>query len=343
MAVRANTPRIDLPSDASLERGLLFQMLLIRRFEEKAAEMYALGKIGGFLHLYIGQEAVAVGAISALRPDDYVIGTYREHGHAIAKGSDPNRVMAELFGKATGVSKGKGGSMHLFDKSCHFLGGHAIVGGPLPIAAGVGFAINYRGGDQVILCFFGDGTVPQGEFHESLNLSALWKLPVVWICENNRYAMGTAIDRILARTEIWKFGEPYGIPGEALDGMDVLAVREGVARAVTRARAEKRPTLIEAQTYRFRGHSMRDPSAAIYRTKDEVEREKQRDPIVLLRERLFSRERLTEMEWKTLAEEVEQKVQGAVDFAESSPEPPAEWLVEDVYRETKADGAKPWR
>lgn len=318
-------------------------MLLIRRFEEKAAEMYALGKIGGFLHLYIGQEAVAVGAISALRPDDYVIGTYRDHGHAIAKGSDPNRVMAELFGKATGVSKGKGGSMHLFDKSCHFLGGHAIVGGPLPIAAGVGFAINYRGGDQVILCFFGDGTVPQGEFHESLNLSALWKLPVVWICENNRYAMGTAIDRFLARTEIWKFGEPYGIPAEALDGMDVLAVREGVARAVTRARAEKRPTLIEARTYRFRGHSMRDPSAAIYRTKDEVEREKQRDPIVLLRERLFSQEHLTEMEWKTLAEEVEQKVQGAVDFAESSPEPPAEWLVEDVYRETKTDGAKPWR
>jgi pyruvate dehydrogenase E1 component alpha subunit len=233
--------------------------------------------------------------------------------------------------------------MHLFDKSCHFLGGHAIVGGPLPIAAGVGFAINYRGGDQVILCFFGDGTVPQGEFHESLNLSALWKLPVVWICENNRYAMGTAIDRFLARTEIWKFGEPYGIPGEALDGMDVLAVREGVARAVTRARAEKRPTLIEARTYRFRGHSMRDPSAAIYRTKDEVEREKQRDPIVLLRERLFSQEHLTEMEWKTLAEEVEQKVQGAVDFAESSPEPPAEWLVEDVYRATKTDGAKPWR
>jgi len=343
VAVRANTPRIDVPSDTSLERGLLFQMLLIRRFEEKAAEMYALGKIGGFLHLYIGQEAVAVGAISALRPDDYVIGTYRDHGHAIAKGSDPNRVMAELFGKATGVSKGKGGSMHLFDKSCHFLGGHAIVGGPLPIAAGVGFAINYRGGDQVILCFFGDGTVPQGEFHESLNLSALWKLPVVWICENNRYAMGTAIDRFLARTEIWKFGEPYGIPAEALDGMDVLAVREGVARAVTRARAEKRPTLIEARTYRFRGHSMRDPSAAIYRTKDEVEREKQRDPIVLLRERLFSQEHLTEMEWKTLAEEVEQKVQGAVDFAESSPEPPAEWLVEDVYRETKTDGAKPWR
>jgi len=330
MAVKGMIANVD--SQGALERKLLYQMLFIRRFEEKAAEMYALGKIGGFLHLYIGQEAVAVGAISVLRPDDYVIATYREHGHAIAKGSDPKRLMAELFGKATGVSRGKGGSMHLFDKSRNFLGGHAIVGGPLPIAAGVGFAINYRGGDQVILSFFGDGTVPQGEFHESLNLSALWKLPVVWICENNRYAMGTAIDRILARTEIWRFGEPYGISGEAVDGMDVLAVRESVARAVARARTEKRPTLIEARTYRFRGHSMRDPSAAIYRTKEEVEREKQRDPIVLLREHLMSEERLSEMEWKTLAEEVEQKVQEAVDFAESSPEPPAEWLLEDVYK-----------
>jgi len=330
MAVKGMIANVD--SQGALERKLLYQMLFIRRFEEKAAEMYALGKIGGFLHLYIGQEAVAVGAISVLRPDDYVIATYREHGHAIAKGSDPKRLMAELFGKATGVSRGKGGSMHLFDKSRNFLGGHAIVGGPLPIAAGVGFAINYRGGDQVILSFFGDGTVPQGEFHESLNLSALWKLPVVWICENNRYAMGTAIDRILARTEIWRFGEPYGISGEAVDGMDVLAVRESVARAVARARTEKRPTLIEARTYRFRGHSMRDPSAAVYRTKEEVEREKQRDPIVLLREHLMSEERLSEMEWKTLAEEVEQKVQEAVDFAESSPEPPAEWLLEDVYK-----------
>ena len=223
--------------------------------------------------------------------------------------------------------------MHLFDRSHNFLGGHAIVGGYLPIAAGVGFAINYQGGDQVILCFFGDGAVPQGEFHESLNLSSLWKLPVVWICENNRYAMGTAIDRGLASTEIWKFGEPYGIPGEVVDGMDVLAVRESVARAVARARAEKRPTLIEARTYRFRGHSMRDPSAAIYRTKEEVEREKQRDPIALLRERLLAEERMTDVEWKTIAEEVEQRVQEAVDFAESSPEPPAEWLLEDVYRE----------
>ncbi|MBI2461959.1 MAG: pyruvate dehydrogenase (acetyl-transferring) E1 component subunit alpha [Candidatus Rokubacteria bacterium] len=308
-------------------------MLLIRRFEEKAAEMYALGKIGGFLHLYIGQEAVAVGAISTLRDDDYVIAGYREHGHALAKGVEPRRVMAELFGRRDGVSKGKGGSMHLFDKAHRFLGGHAIVGGYPPIAAGVGFAIKYREEDRVILCFFGDGSVPQGEFHEALNLSALWKLPVVWICENNRYAMGTAVERALAQTEIARHAESYRIPGEACDGMDVLAVREAVARAVERARCEKTPTLLEARTYRFRGHSMRDPSAAIYRTKAEVEEEKKRDPIAVFRERLLREEVLDEAEWKLLAEEVEQTVAEAVEFAEASPEPPAEWLLQNVYHE----------
>src|SRR6202158_4611233 len=210
--------------DTALARGLLTQMQLIRRFEEKAAEMYAMGKIGGFLHLYIGQEAVAVGAMSTLRPDDYAISSYREHGHCLAKGSDPKRVMAELFGRRDGLSKGKGGSMHLFDKSVNFLGGHGIVGAHLPI--------KYQGGDQVVLCFFGDGAVPEGEFHESLNLAALWKLPVIFICENNRYAMGTAIHRALAQTEIWRFAETYGIPGEAVDGMDVLAVRDTVGRGV---------------------------------------------------------------------------------------------------------------
>jgi len=314
-------------------RHLLQQMLLIRRFEEKAAEMYALGKIGGFLHLYIGQEAVAVGAISTLRDDDYVIAGYREHGHALAKGVEPRRVMAELFGRRDGVSKGKGGSMHLFDKAHRFLGGHAIVGGYLPIAAGVAFAIKYRGEDRVILCFFGDGSVPQGEFHEALNLSSLWKLPVVWICENNRYAMGTAVERALAQTEIARHAESYRIPGEACDGMDVLAVREAVARAVERARSEKTPTLLEARTYRFRGHSMRDPSAAIYRTKAEVEEEKKRDPIAVFRERLLREEVLDEAGWKLLAEEVEQTVAEAVEFAEASPEPPAEWLLQNVYHE----------
>jgi pyruvate dehydrogenase E1 component alpha subunit len=319
--------------DAALGRKLLTQMLLIRRFEEKAAEMYALGKIGGFLHLYIGQEAVAVGAISTLRPDDYAIAGYREHGHALAKGSDPRRLMAELFGRRDGVSKGKGGSMHLFDKSVNFLGGHAIVGGYIPIAAGVGFAIRYNDGDQVIECFFGDGSVPQGEFHESLNLAALWKLPVVFICENNRYAMGTAIHRALAQTEIYRFAEAYKIPGEACNGMDVLAVRECVGRAVARARETHTPSLVEARTYRFRGHSMRDPSAAVYRTKEEVEQEKLRDPVAGFRDQLLREGLLDEAGWKTLADEVEAQVTEAVEFAERSPEPPPEWLLQDVYAE----------
>src|SRR5262245_15166598 len=306
-------------------------MLLIRRFEEKAAEMYALGKIGGFLHLYIGQEAVAVGAISTLRPDDYTIAGYREHGHALAKGADPRRLMAELFGRRDGVSKGKGGSMHLFDRSVNFLGGHAIVGGYLPIATGVGFAIKYEERDRVILCFFGDGSVPQGEFHESLNLAALWKLPVVYICENNRYAMGTAIQRALAQTEIYRFAESYKLPGEACNGMDVLAVRDCVSRAVARARESRTPSLIEARTYRFRGHSMRDPSAAVYRTKEEVEQEKLRDPISGFRDQLVREGQLDEAGWKAMAAEVEARVAEALAFAEASPEPPAEWLHEDVY------------
>src|SRR5499433_4384346 len=233
--------------DAGLARRLLRDMLLIRRFEEKAAEAYALGKIGGFLHLSIGEEAVAAGATSVLRPDDYAISTYREHGHCLVKGSDPRRVMAELFGRIDGLSRGKGGSMHLFDKSVNFLGGHGIVGAHLPLATGAGFAIKYHGGDQVVLCYFGDGAVPEGEFHEALNLSALWKLPVVFLCENNRYAMGTSIERALAQQEIYKFAGVYGIPGEPVDGMDVLAIHESVARAVARARTEKTPTLIEAR------------------------------------------------------------------------------------------------
>jgi pyruvate dehydrogenase E1 component alpha subunit len=327
----ATSARGDRVENGELGRRLLAQMLLIRRFEEKAAEMYALGKIGGFLHLYIGQEAVAVGAISTLRPEDYAIAGYREHGHALARGADPGRLMAELFGRRDGVSKGKGGSMHLFDRSVNFLGGHAIVGGYLPIAAGVAFAIRYREQDRVILCFFGDGSVPQGEFHEALNLAALWKLPVVFICENNRYAMGTAIQRALAQTEIYRFAEAYGIPGEVCDGMDVLAVRECVGRAVGRARESATPSLVEARTYRFRGHSMRDPSAAVYRTREEVDREKLRDPILGFRDRLREAGHLDEAGWKALSDEVEARVTEAVAFAEASPEPPPEWLYEDVY------------
>jgi pyruvate dehydrogenase E1 component alpha subunit len=331
MAKQAAAPVAAL--DAELARRLLVEMMLIRRFEEKAGEMYAMGKIGGFLHLSIGEEAVAVGAISILRPDDYAISTYREHGHCLAKGSDPSRVMAELFGRRDGLSKGKGGSMHLFDKSVNFLGGHAIVGAHLPLAAGVGFAIKYRGGNQVILCFFGDGAVPEGEFHEAMNLSALWKLPVVYICENNRYAMGTSLERALAQTEIYKFGQVYNIPCEPVDGMDVLAVRETIGRAVERARRDGTPSLIEARTYRFRGHSMRDPAGAVYRTKEEVEREKLRDPIVLFRARAVDAGALTDADVKAIEKDINDRVDEAVAFAEASPEPPVEWLHTDIYRE----------
>src|SRR5574341_400422 len=319
--------------DTALARALLTQMQLIRRFEEKAAEMYSLGKIGGFLHLYIGQEAVAVGAMSALRPDDYVVASYREHGHCLAKGSDPRRVMAELFGRRDGLSHGKGGSMHLFDKSVNFLGGHGSVGAHLPLAAGAGFAIKYQGGDQVVLCFFGDGAVPEGEFHESLNLAALWKLPVIFICENNRYAMGTAIHRALAQTEIWRFAETYGIPGEPVDGMDVLAVRETVGRAVERIRRDRTPALIEARTYRFRGHSMRDPAGAVYRTREEVEREKLRDPITLFSERSLKDGALTDADIKMIEKSVSDQVDEAVAFAEASPAPGPDELFTDVYRD----------
>jgi pyruvate dehydrogenase E1 component alpha subunit len=319
--------------DVELARRLLRDMVLIRRFEEKAAEAYALGKIGGFLHLYIGEEAVGVGASSVLRPDDYAISAYREHGHCLAKGSDPRRTMAELFGRRDGLCKGKGGSMHLFDREHNFLGGHAIVGAHLPSAVGVGFAIKYRGGDQVIVCYFGDGAVPQGEFHESMNLAALWSLPVIFLCENNRYAMGTSVERALAETEIWKFGRAYNMACESVDGMDVLAVREVVGRAVARARADQKPTLIEARTYRFRGHSMRDPAGAVYRTKEEVEREKQRDPILLFRERVLRAGVLSESDMRAIEKDVNDIVDDAVAFADASPEPPLDWLLTDIFKE----------
>ena len=319
--------------DAETAKRLLHEMMLIRRFEEKAAESYALGKIGGFLHLSIGEEAVAVGVSSVLRQDDYAISTYREHGHCLAKGSDPKRAMAELFGRRDGLSKGKGGSMHLFDKTVNFLGGHAIVGSHLPLAAGVGFAIKYQGGDQVCVCYFGDGAVPQGEFHEALNLASLWKLPVIYVCENNRYAMGTSLERALAQTEIYKFGEAYKIPSEPVDGMDVLAIREATTRAVERARKDKAPTLLEARTYRFRGHSMRDPAGAVYRTKEEVEREKLRDPIVLFRDKAVAAGLLADADVRALEKDVNDIIDEAVAFADASPEPPSEWLFTDIYKD----------
>jgi len=276
-------------------------------------------------------EASCVGAISTLRPDDYVIGGYREHGHALAKGCDPKRCMAELFGKIGGMSKGKGGSMHFFSKERNFLGGTGIVGGQIPIGTGAGLAISYQGGDQVCLIFFGDGSVGQGTFHESLNLASIWRLPVVYIVENNLYAMGTALTRNQAVTDLYKKAEGYGMPGEQVNGMDVLAVRETVQRAVDRARRDKRPTLIESLTYRFRGHSMRDPAAAVYRTREEVEEWKKADPIVLLWDKMSQGGIITDQDYKDMDKEVAQVVEEAVRFAEASPEPPLSELLTDVY------------
>jgi pyruvate dehydrogenase E1 component alpha subunit len=310
---------------------LLYQMLLVRRFEEKAAEMYSQGKIGGFLHLAVGMEASCVGAISVLRPDDYVIGGYREHGHALAKGADPRRCMAELFGRKDGLCKGKGGSMHFFDKERNFLGGTGIVGGQIPIGTGAGLAINYQGGDQVCLVFFGDGSVAQGVFHESLNLAALWKLPVVYICENNLYAMGTALTRTQAVTDLYKKAESYGMAGEQVDGMDVVAVREATLRAVERARRDKAPALLEIRTYRFRGHSMRDPAAAVYRTREEVEEWRKSDPIVRLWDRMSRDGVISDTEYKDMDKEIGQVIEEAARFADASPEPPLEELLTDVY------------
>jgi pyruvate dehydrogenase E1 component alpha subunit len=316
--------------DRKVLESLLYQMLLIRRFEEKSAEMYAAGKIGGFCHLYIGQEAIAVGAIPLLRADDSIITPYREHGHALTRGMSPDVIMAELYGKIGGCSKGKGGSMHLFDVDRNFMGGHGIVGGQLPVALGLAFAARYQERDSVTLCFLGDGSVPQGSFHESLNLAALWKLPVVFVVENNMYAMGTPIEKTNAVPDIWKHAQAYGLDGEAVDGMDVLAVRAAMERAIRSAR-EGKAQLIEARTYRYRGHSMSDPTSGTYRTREELEEHKKRDPIVLLRERLMKDGVIDDAKLKALDEQVKAVVQKAVEFAEQSPYPPLETLTQDVY------------
>jgi pyruvate dehydrogenase E1 component alpha subunit len=308
---------------------LLRQMLLIRTFEDKAAEMYAKGRIGGFLHLYNGEEAVAVGAISVLRKDDLVVTHYRDHGHALAKGSDPGRCMAELFGRATGICKGKGGSMHFYDASVGLLGGYAIVAGHLPIAAGLAFAFQYQGKDNVVLCFFGDGATNNGDFHEALNLASLWKLPVVYICENNLYGMGTALRKSSALQEIHRKASAYNMPGERVDGMDVFAMREATTRAIAAARAGEGPTLLEALCYRFRGHSMADP--VLYRKKEEEAPWRARDPITALRARLEAGGALSATEYAALEKTVTEQVEAAARFAEESPEPDPRELHTDVY------------
>ena len=318
---------------ADLDRKTLIniyhQMLLVRRFEEKAAEIYSAGKIGGFCHLYIGQEAVAIGSISAIRKDDYVLTSYREHAHAIAKGMSPESVMAELYGKATGCSKGKGGSMHMFDKEVNFLGGHAIVGGQIPLATGVAFASKYKGTDQVTLCYFGEAAVNQGAFHESLNMAQLWKLPCIYICENNQYGMGTSLARAMSSHDISQKAYAYDIASEFVDGMDVLAVREATLRAVERARKEYLPTLLEVRTYRFMGHSMSDPGN--YRTRAEIERHQERDPIKLFSASLKEAGVLSDSEFQKIEAEVKEQVEKSVRFAEESPFPDPKELYADVY------------
>jgi pyruvate dehydrogenase E1 component subunit alpha len=308
-------------------------MVLIRHFEEKVAEMYTRGKITGFCHLYAGEEAVAVGAISALTNKDYVVSTYREHGHCLAKGTNPRAVMAELFGKATGVSRGRGGSMHLFDANQRFMGGYAIVGGGLPLAVGLGLSIVYKEEPEVVCCFFGDGALPQGAFHESLNMASLWKLPVIFICENNFYGMGTMVQNAICQEELYRFAEPYKMPGVRVDGMDVLEVYQATTEAIARAREADGPSLIEAVTYRFRGHSMSDPGE--YRSKREERIWQERDPIKRFRQLLIGERRLSEARLDAIDKEIDATIEDAVRFADESPEPPLDELTKNVYVDEK--------
>jgi len=315
---------------------LLHQMIRIRRFEEKAAELYSLGKIRGFLHLYIGEEAVAVGAMQALTPDDAIVATYREHGHSLVRGTPAGPLMAELYGKATGCARGRGGSMHFFDASRRFYGGLAIVGGGLPIAVGLALADKLQGLSRVTACFFGDGAVAEGEFHESLNLAALWKLPVLFLCENNLYAMGTALARHQAQTDIARKAGSYGLPAEAVDGMDVLDVEATTRRAAQAVRQGNGPYFLEYRTYRFRAHSMYDPE--LYRSKEEVEQWKERDPISVFEGRLRQWKCLTSEDLAKIETAVTAEIDEAVAFAEAGPWEPVEDLTKDVYTPPQAAG-----
>lgn len=317
---------------AQFLKRLLHEMLLIRRFEEKCAQMYGLQKIGGFCHLYIGQEAVCSGAIAALdMTKDYVLTAYRDHGHAISCGMDINPIMAELFGRVDGCSRGKGGSMHLFDAEKHFLGGNGIVGSHIPVATGVALKIRYKEEDGVVLCFFGDGAIHQGAFHEAANMASLWKLPIVFICENNMYAMGTHFHRASAVDDLTLKASGYGFPGKQVNGMDVLEVYEEVSNAVKRAREEGLPSLLEIRTYRYKGHSMSDP--AKYRTKEELKEKMERDPILLLKARMLEEGLITDEEFKETDKDIKKRCSDSVKFAEESPVPPLEELHKDVYVE----------
>jgi pyruvate dehydrogenase E1 component alpha subunit len=317
-----------LPDEATC-RELLETMALIRRFEEEAGRQYQQAKAGGFLHLAIGEEATIVGTTSVMRDEDYLIGTYRTHGHAIARGTDPKNVMAELFGREDGCSRGRGGSMHIFDTERRFMGGYGIVGGNLPIAAGLALASEYKGEDAVTVCMFGDGASNSGNFGETMNLAALWKLPVVFLVENNLYGMGTSIERHSAVTDLSRKAEGLGVPGVRVDGMDVLAMREIVAEHIRLAREDRQPTLVEAFTYRFRGHSAADPE--VYRTKEEVAEWRKKDPVTVFRDRLLAENVSSEDEVEAMRQRVEERVLAAVEFANNSPEPPLESLYDHLY------------
>jgi pyruvate dehydrogenase E1 component alpha subunit len=317
-------------SDSGFQLELLRKMLLIRRFEERAAQMYGLKKIGGFCHLYIGQEAVAVGAIEAIDlAKDYVVAAYRDHGYALACGMEPRLLMAELFGKATGVSHGKGGSMHFFDAGRHMYGGNGIVGAQIPIATGVAMKIRYRKDGGVVLCWFGDGAIHQGSFHESLNMAKIWNLPIVYICENNHYGMGTDFRRVSSVTDFAVMGSSYGIPGSQVNGMDVLEVHREVKAATERARSESTPIFLEVLTYRYRGHSMSDP--AKYRTPEELESYKKQDPILIQKARMIESGGFTEADFSAIDAEFKSVCDEAVRFAEESPDPDPSALYQDVY------------
>jgi pyruvate dehydrogenase E1 component alpha subunit len=317
-------------SDTGFQIELLRKMLLIRRFEERAAQMYGLKKIGGFCHLYIGQEAVAVGAIAAIDlAKDYVVAAYRDHGYALACGMEPRLLMAELFGKATGVSRGKGGSMHFFDAARHMYGGNGIVGAQIPVATGVAMKIRYRREGGVVLCWFGDGAIHQGSFHESLNMAKIYNLPVVYICENNHYGMGTDFRRVSSVTDFAVMGSSYGIPGSQVNGMDVLEVYREVKAAAEKARSESTPVFLEVLTYRYRGHSMSDP--AKYRTPEELESYKKQDPILIQKARMQEAGILSDADYSAMDAEFKAVCDDAVKFAEESPEPELSALHEDVY------------
>jgi len=315
--------------DPDVAREWLRAMMLIRRFEERAGEMYAKAKVGGFLHLAIGEEATIVGSVRAMRDADYLISTYRSHGHALARGTDPNAVMAELFGRETGCSKGRGGSMHMFDGERRFMGGYGIVGGNLPLAAGFALAADYLENEDATLCTFGDGASNQGTFGETMNLAALWKLPVVFMVTNNQFGMGTALERHSAVTDLQRKGEGFGVPGMRCDGMDVLDTYTVIGEALRRAREERQPVLVEAITYRFRGHSMADPEE--YRTKEQVAEWRARDPIHMFSDRLVAEGVMTQDDVDALDAEVIARVDDAVAFADSSPFPPPESLYDNVY------------